>query len=424
MTLGTTDLFFLDPTASDVMGDGALLRARGPLVPVELTGGVTAWATGHQDVAEWVMRSGSFRRDPSYWADYTSGKVRQDWPLLRLITIDSMLTMDGADHRALRSLVEAALAPARVERLRHRVEEIVQELIDDLAATGPDELVDLRARFAAPLPMRLICHLFGLDAVNSRVLAENYLALHDSAGTPERAVEASAAIGAVITDLIRRKRSRPADDLTSALIGAAEAQGTALDDRLLTETLVLVLFAGHEMTTNLLTNAHLALDAHADQLDLVRQGAATMAAVVEETLRWRSPVYTIMFYYAAEDVTVPGTGRTVRTGEAVVICPAATGRDERAFGPDAGTFDITRTVTRQHLSFGHGAHHCVGAPLARLTCATALEAFYERFDTDRSGLAAPMPIGSYTANSATELLTRLRPRDGRTTDSAGTRGHR
>jgi cytochrome P450 len=309
MDLATSDdLFPLDPTASDVPGDGRRLRARGPLVPVKLVGDVRAWATGHRDVAEWIFRSRKFRRHPRHWADYTAGKVPQDWPLLRLITIESMLTMDGKDHRDLRSLVGRAFTPARVERMRSAVEETVADLIAGLDAAAPEETVDLRQRFAFQLPMRIICRLFGLDPSRSEELAAAYLALHDNGTPPEKLMAANATLTAIIDELIRQKRSRPGQDLTSALIAAAKDGEPALGDKLLHETLVLFLFAGHETTTNLLTNALKALDEHPAQLELVRRGAATMSDAVEETLRWASPIYTVMFYYAAEDVEMPVAG--------------------------------------------------------------------------------------------------------------------
>ncbi|MFC8462032.1 cytochrome P450, partial [Streptomyces sp. NPDC057242] len=142
-------------------------------------------------------------------------------------------------------------------------------------------------------------------------------------------------------------------------------------------TLLLMIVAGHETTLNLITNAVRALCAHRDQLALVLAGPATWADVVEETLRWDSPVSYFPFRYPTRDLTVDGT--LVPRGTPVLAGYSAAGRDTKAHGPDADRFDVTRTPTAKHLSLGHGPHYCLGAPLARLEATTALEALFTRF---------------------------------------------
>jgi cytochrome P450 len=407
--LPETQLFPLDPHATDVLEEGRRLRERGSLVPVVIDGGVRAWATAHRDVAEAVLGGRHFRKNPTHWADLQTGRIPRDWGLLEFIALPGMLNEDGGRHRKLRGLVSKAFTPRRVEGLRPRITDIVQHLIADLSTTAPGEYIDLRSRFAFELPMQVICHLFGLDPATSSTLARDYTRIHDSRSAPEDVAAGKAGVAAVISQLIADKRRRPGDDLTSALIAATDGEDATLDDELLLYTLMLFLFAGHETTTNLITNAIKALTDHTDQMKRVREGAIPINDIVEETLRWNGPINTVMFRYAAEDITVPGTNVTVRAGEAVVICLAATGRDAQAFGADADTFDATRQALA-HLAFGHGAHYCIGAPLARMMAATALAALVEHIDVDRTGAPTSRPISSYSSNCDTALWARVRAR--------------
>ncbi|MEU3855064.1 cytochrome P450 [Streptomyces sp. NPDC029554] len=406
-------LFHLDPRATDVNGEGARLREAGRLVPAVLDGGIRAWATGHLPVAAAILGGRQFRKHPSHWADLQNGKITDGAPgILEFVLMPGMLNEDGARHRQLRDLVRQAFTPRRVENLRPRITAIVQDLVTELAQTAPEQLVDLRRQFAFPLPMRIICELFGLDYSASDELARHYAAIHDSRSKAADIAAGKAGLAQIITDLIAAKKHRPADDLTSALIHATTGErdtgnGAVLDDELLMYTLMLFLFAGHETTQNLIVNALKALGDHPDQLERLRSGSISIDSVVEETLRWASPIHTIMFRYAAEDVDVAGTGVTVKKGDAVVICVAASGRDHETFGPAADEFDAAREVLAQHLAFGHGAHYCIGAPLARLMTRTALAVFTTAFDVDRSDAPTPEPISSYSPNSFTSLWGRL-----------------
>ncbi|MFF8848229.1 cytochrome P450 [Streptomyces sp. NPDC015127] len=404
------DPFPLDAHATNVLSEGRRLRERGPLVAAVLDGGIRTWATAHRDVAEAILGGRAFRKNPQHWADFRNGKIPSDWGLLEFITLPGMLNEDGTRHRELRSLVSTAFTPRRVEDLRPRIAEITQKLITDLANTAPGEFVDLRRRFAFRLVTQVICHLFGLDPGSSDTLAQDYMAIHDSRSSAEEVAAGKSGVQSVIADLIAEKRRHPADDLTSALISATDGEEASLDDNMLLATLMLFLFAGHETTQNLITNAIEALADHPQLLALIRDGTFSVDDAVEETLRWNSPINTIMFRYAAEDVVVAGTDLTVKAGEAVVICVAATGRDAEAFGPDADIFDPSRSALAQHLAFGHGAHYCIGAPLARLIAPMAVGALFQHFNVDRIGAPESRPIPSYVSNSYTEWWTRLKPR--------------
>ncbi|MGW5867184.1 cytochrome P450 family protein [Streptomyces sp. NPDC055239] len=394
--------FLLDPRDL-VVPEGHRLRTQGPLVRVVLDGGVEVWGTGDYATARTVLTHPDFRKSPSHWKAYADGEVPADWGLLKLITLAGMLNADGADHTRLRSLVGKAFTPRRIEGLRPSVEKAVKRLISGLAAErGP---IDLRESFALPLPMALICHMFGLDPNRSEQLAEDFAALHDSRCTPSQVEAAGAGLLSVISELIASKTAAPDDDLTSALIAAhSDGQGS-LSEKELVETLLLFLFAGHETTANLIGNAVVNLVGHPEQLARARESGA-WPAVVNETLRRDSPVRTVMFYYAAKDVSLSGV--EIRAGEAVVIHVAATGRDTRQFGPDADEFDILREAAAQHLGFSHGVHYCIGAPLARMMATTALRALFDQFDVELAGDLEPVP--SYSSNAAQALPVVLRSR--------------
>ncbi|MGW5042131.1 cytochrome P450 [Streptomyces parvulus] len=403
------DLFRLDPRAGDVIDEGRRLRARGPLVPALLEGGVRAWATGDRRVAEAVLGGRQFRKNPAHWRDLQAGNVPRDWGILEFITMPGLLNEDGIRHRDLRGLVSQAFTPSRVEGLRPRIDDIAKTLLNDLrTAQGQD--VDLRRAFAFELPMQIICALFGLDHSASGTLARDYTAIHDSRSTPDAVAAGKAGVATVISALIEHKRQHPSNDLTSALIGATDSENAVLDEPLLIATLMLFLFAGHETTANLITNAVKALLDHPEQITALTTGAITVDQVVEETLRWNGPINTVMFRYAAQDTTVPGTGVTVLAGEPVVICVAATGRDDTAFGPAADTYQPGGSILAQHLAFGHGAHYCIGAPLARMMAGTALQRLFESFELDRTQTPTAAPISSYSSNSDEALWVRLAPR--------------
>ncbi len=187
-----------------------------------------------------------------------------------------------------------------------------------------------------------------------------------------------------MADTVAAKRAAPGDDLTSALILASE-NGDHLTDEEIVSTLQLMVAAGHETTISLIVNAVVNLSTHPEQRDLVLSGRAEWSAVIEETLRWSTPTSHVLIRFATEDV--PVGDRVIPAGDALIVSYGALGRDERAHGPTAGEFDITRDSPSRHISFGHGPHVCPGAALSRLEAGVALPALYARFP--RLDLAVP-----------------------------------
>ncbi|MFD7903132.1 cytochrome P450 [Kitasatospora sp. NPDC059722] len=396
--------FVLDPLARDSAAEGALLRAAGPAVPVELPGGVAAWAVTRHAAARDLLTDSRLVKDAAHWAAFQRGEVPKTWPLIGLaVPGPSMVTTDGAEHRRLRALVAQAFTPRRVELMRPRVEEITHRLLDALAAGGPE--VDLKSAFAFPLPMTVICSLLGVPESDHGVLRDLYERFFGIKPDPAGIQATIAGLNAFVNDLVAQRRSAPGDDLASVLL-AADTEGGALTDAEAAATLRVIIAAGHETTVNLIGNAVRALLAHPEQLALVRSGLVPWDAVVEESLRWTPPTSNFLFRFAAEDIPVGDT--VIPAGEPVLISYNAIGRDPAQHGITAEVFDVTRDASR-HLSFGHGPHVCPGSPLARLEAGVALPALFERFP----GLSLGVPDGelrpspSLVVNSLLELPVRL-----------------
>lgn len=412
----------LDPTGAGQHAVNARLRERAAAVPVLLPGDVTAYAiTRHEELKVFTTHP-QVAKDARHFAALRDGEIPPGWPLATFATVRGMTTADGADHKRLRSLVTRAFTPRRVEALRPAVEELTATLLDRLAeaaAEAPDGVVDLRRHFALPLPMGVICRLLGVGPEHQDRL---HALSNDIVGTrtaPERALAANREMIAILGQVAAARLRSPGDDLTSALIAArdvrdGEEDGDRLSEEELIGTLLLMIIAGHETTLNLITNAVRALCAHRDQLELVRSGVdeASWGDVVEETLRYDSPVSLFPFRYPTRDLAVGDT--VIPQGAPVLVSYTSAGRDPRAHGADADRFDITRHTrpdAARHLSFGHGAHYCLGAPLARMEATVALDALFTRFPG--LDLAVPddalVPHPSFVGNSPQELPVRLRP---------------
>ncbi|MFJ9417666.1 cytochrome P450 [Streptomyces sp. NPDC101227] len=379
-----TSRIALDPFVADLEAETARLRADGPLAAVELPGGVPVWAVTHHAEARALMTDRRVVKDISLWTAWQRGEIPEDWPLIGLVNPGrSMLTVDGEEHRRLRSLVAQALTPRRVDEMRPRVTELTEDLLDGLTGRAPDEVVDLKTEFAYPLPMRVISDLLGVDRADHPRLKVLFDKFFSTQTPPEE-------VGATLTELremnlriIEARRTTPADDLTSALVHASENGDRLTDDEIL-NTIGVMIAAGHETTISLIVNAVVNLSTHPEQLALVQAGEASWEGVIEETLRWSSPTSHVLIRFASEDV--PVGDRVLAKGEAVIISHAAIGRDEDAHGPSANVFDITRSPNR-HLAFGHGPHVCPGAALSRMEASIALPALYARFP--RLSLAVP-----------------------------------
>jgi cytochrome P450 len=322
-------------------------------------------------------------RDPRSSSDQQNSREYKEWVKEHgepeRIGGRPFLFLDPPDHTRLRGLVSKAFTPRTVERLRPRVIEIVDELLDRVEANGSLEVIE---DLAYPLPVRVICELMGVPAEDhetfrgwSRDLARGLDPQElMSQEEVERREQTISQFAEYFTALIEKRRAGPRDDLLSALIAAEEA-GDKLSPEELLSTCILLLVAGHETTVNLIGNGTLALLRNPDELQRLRDDPSLARSAVEEVLRYDPPVqFTARI--ALEDMEVGGV--TIKEGGQSILLLASGNRDPEVF-PDPDRFDITR-ADNHHIAFSFGAHYCIGAPLARLEGEIALGALVQRFD--------------------------------------------
>ncbi len=285
-----------------------------------------------------------------------------------------MLSVDPPDHTRLRKLAAGAFRRARLEALEPRVRELVDELLDELAREdGP---VDLVARFARPLPFAVIGELLGIGRTDQRQLSDWFATLfapYAGPTPPVEAVTASSQIVGYLNDLVDRRWARPTEDLVGDLVTACRSE--LLSRQELLSTLFQLIVAGHDTTTSLIGNGMALLLQHPEQRDVLVTAPERVPAAIEEMLRVDAPVPHATFRYAVRDTTIAGVA--IPAGVQVLVNLAAAGRDpERNDAPD--DFDVGR-MGAAHLAFGHGVHHCLGAPLARLEAQVAFSELIRRF---------------------------------------------
>jgi cytochrome P450 len=290
----------------------------------------------------------------------------------------SMLNLDPPAHTRLRRLVSKAFTPRMVERLRGRIEYWVDVILDDAERQGGLELMD---DLAFPLPFTVITELLGMPPTDTTEL-RRLSGLVVQSLEPVADVETLQAIAAaarqlriLITEVITWKRSRLGDDLLSVLITAEDEEG-ALTEEELAEQVSLLYLAGHETTVNLIGNAVLGLLRSPDQLQLLRRDPGLDSAAVDEFLRFDSPVQMTR-RIPRQELSIGG--RTIEAGAFIVLVLASANRDPRKWGVAGDRLDLRRPGSAEHLSFGGGHHHCLGASLARLEGQVTVGRLVRRF---------------------------------------------
>jgi cytochrome P450 len=284
----------------------------------------------------------------------------------------NLLSLDPPEHQRLRRMLTAEFTIRRMKRLEPRVVEIVDAQLDAMEKAGPP--ADLVASFALPIPSLVICELLGVpyddrDDFQRRTARQ----LDLSIPIPER-FELQRQGRAYMRSLVERARKQPGEDILGMLV---RDHGTELTDDELIGIASLLLLAGHETTSNMLGLGTLALLRHPDQLAAVRDDPDAIGPAVEELLRWLSIVHSAIPRITTTDVEIAGV--PIPAGELVFVSLPSGNRDPD-FIDSPEVLDIRRGAPG-HLAFGHGVHHCLGAPLARMEMRIAFPALLRRFPT-------------------------------------------
>lgn len=286
----------------------------------------------------------------------------------------SFLAMDDPAHLRLRTLVSKGFTPRRIRELEARVVELAKHHLDTALESASFDYI---AEFAGKLPMDVICELMGVPVADRdllRGLADTVMHREDGvADVPLSAIEASMEMLVYYAEMVSQRRRKPTDDLTSALL-EAEIDDDRLGDDEIMAFLFLMVVAGNETTTKLLGNAAFWGAKNPDQLAAIHADHSRIPLWIEETLRYDTSSQ-ILARTVVTDVEFYGT--TLHDGDTLLLMPGAAHRDERVFdAPDE--YRIGREIGSKLLSFGSGAHFCLGAHLARMEARVALTELFER----------------------------------------------
>jgi cytochrome P450 len=360
--------------------DGAAFQAR----PHELLRRLTALGPAHRcepagAPPQWLITG--YRQARDVLADARVSKrsdragLEPGWLMTGVrdeVGIDYLLTVDPPEHTRLRQLVTRSFTPNRVDALRPRTEEIANQLADAMLARETPDLID---EFATPLPLAVISELLGVplsDWDRFRWASEEIVS--PVAGQDRE--QAYRWMSGYLADLSTDKRANPGPDMLSAL--AVDPGGDKLDDAELIGMAFLLLIAGYETTANLIGTILLGLAQRPELMKRLRAEPTLVPAAVEEFLRLESPVQTGTERFATEDMCIGDN--FVRRGDMLLVSFAAANRDPARFAePD--TFTLGQSAG--HLAFGHGLHHCLGAPLARMETGIAVTTLLRRVHTFR-----------------------------------------
>jgi len=378
-----------DPTRADVMANPyPIYRRMRVEEPIYWCEPLRGWMLTRYDDVRMAQRDPRFSADrASPFADQKERDNQPDVARMGRLLAKWVVFNDPPRHTVLRRLMLDAFTPRAIEALRGRITDIVEDL---LTAVDGRPSIDLIGDFAYPLPATVIAHILGVpdeDIDRFRAWSDDLAGVVGAAySIPDRYQRGARALFE-LTEYFHgiveeRRRRGESGALIDTLIGAHDEDGSLSSEELVANCVIL-LFAGHETTTNLIGNGMVLLLDRPDQLAKLRADPALMPSAVEEILRYESPAHAVM-RLAAEDFTL--RGKDIKKGERIFLMLAAANRDPEMFD-DPERFDIERDANR-HLSFGYGLHFCIGAQLARVEGEIALRHILDHFptialDTDR-----------------------------------------
>ena len=282
----------------------------------------------------------------------------------------SLLSFDPPEHTRLRRMLTPEFTVRRMRRLEPRIRQIVDEHLDAMERNGPP--TDLVADFALPVPSLVICELLGVPYADRDEFQSRSSRQLDLSRPVEERFRIAEESRAYMAELVARAQADPGEDILGMLV---REHGDDLSRDELVGIATLLLIAGHETTANMLGLGTLALLRHPDQLAIVRDEPERLDGAVEELLRWLSIVHSGTGKITTTEVEI--AGQRIEAGEFVICALPAANRDP-ALREDPDRLDVTRG-TVGHVAFGHGIHHCLGAPLARLEMRIAFPALLRRF---------------------------------------------
>lgn len=377
----------LDTSSQEWIEDHYSVLARyqelDPVHPVPSTASLSGrilvdWNVTRYDDVAFVLKDKRFAKEAktAFGPDFPT-YVAEKWPQLQESQSNWMLVKDPPDHTRLRGLVSQAFTPRMVKELRQRIQSIAEQLVKAFDVNG-SEPIDIIPGYAFALPVIVIAELLGVPASDrERFRGWSYLIARTLDNcTEEELIAANAAvveIRAYLREIVAKREQEPQPDLISGLIRARDEHGK-LSELELIDTCILLLVAGHETTVNLISNGLLLLSKHPEALAQLKADPALYPSAVEEVLRYEGSVQ-VTSRIVIEDLDIGA--RTLQKGDWVTVWLAAANRDPRHF-TDPHRFDITRQPNR-HVTFGGGAHFCLGAPLARLEGEIALQTFVEHY---------------------------------------------
>ena len=350
---------FVRSSALDTDELGIELMSSAPVVRARLRDGAEIWVALSNLAARQVVTDSRFSRRAA---------LEPDTPRIGNAIPDLLISMDGEEHTKARRLFAKAFTPRMVERMRPWIEGLVSDLLDEIVRKGPP--LDLVEHLTAPLPVTVICQLLGVPyADRGQFMDWTDRMLGDTGFTPQEIDDGIDNLQRYVRRLVELKRREPAEDLTTELIGVTES-GYRLTEDQLVNNLFLMLGAGHDTTLKQLSNSLLLLLCRREEYVRLAENPGLIPNAVEELLRYLLLAPTgLLVRVAIEDVDL--AGQLIRAGETVAVLQHVANRDPRVFDCP-NEVDLTRRDANKHLSFGAGAHFCLGAPLARLELRTAL----------------------------------------------------